>query len=64
MPRPKKDARILNIKLDSSVYDKLNHYCENTGHNKTETVEKALDAYLNSVDIELEANKNKTGESQ
>ena len=48
MPRPKKDAKPLNIKLDASIYKKLEQYCYETGMNKTVTVEKILDQYLSS----------------
>lgn len=50
MPRAKKNARILNIKLDATVYDKLDQYCEKYGCNKTETVEAALGAYLDAAE--------------
>lgn len=46
MPRPKKDAKSLNIKLDSSVHEKLELFCEETGMNKTIAVEKILRQYL------------------
>ena len=48
MPRPKKDAKPLNIKLDASIYKKLEQFCKETGMNKTVTVEKVLDQYLSS----------------
>ena len=46
MPRPKKDAKSLNIKLDSSVHEKLEQFCEETGMNKTIAVEKILSQFL------------------
>lgn len=46
MPRPKKDAKSLNIKLDSSVHETLEQFCEETGMNKTIAVEKILRQYL------------------
>lgn len=46
MPRPKKDAKPLNIKLDAAIHKKLEQYCRETGENKTITVEKVLDQYL------------------
>ena len=48
MPRPKKDAKPLNIKLDAAIHEKLEQYCKETGLNKTITVEKMLDQYLSS----------------
>lgn len=46
MPRPKKDAKPLNIKLDAAIHEKLEQYCRETGENKTITVEKVLGQYL------------------
>ncbi|MCH4040566.1 MAG: hypothetical protein LKG48_04980 [Lachnospiraceae bacterium] len=46
MPRPKKDAKILNIKLARSVSDKLERFCEESGQTKTVAVERFLDKCL------------------
>lgn len=46
MPRQKKDAKILNIKLAISVNDKLERFCEESGQSKTVTVERFLDKCL------------------
>lgn len=48
MPRSRKDARILNIKLASDVYDRLDIFCEETGMTKTKAVEKILNQYFDS----------------
>ena len=42
MPRTKKDARILNIKLSTPIFDSLEHFCEETGMTKTMATEKIL----------------------
>lgn len=47
MAQIKKDAKIINMKLDMSVYAKLNLFCEETGLSKTAATEKILDQYLN-----------------
>lgn len=46
MPRQKKDARILYIKLDRQLYELLEGQAEATGDTKTGLVEKILSAYL------------------
>lgn len=46
MPRQKKDAKILNIKLATSVNDKLECFCEESGQSKTVAVERFLDKCL------------------
>lgn len=42
MPKPRKDWKALNIKIQSSVYDELEKYCEETGLSKTVAVERIL----------------------
>ena len=46
MPRTKKDARILNIKLSSPIYDKLDAFCEESGMSKTVAAEKIFDQFF------------------
>ena len=46
MPRQKKDARILYIKLDRQLYELLEDRAEATGDTKTGLVEKILSEYL------------------
>ena len=47
MPRPKKDARNLNIKLDREIFEKLERFCEESGQSKTVAVERFLNKCLN-----------------
>lgn len=47
MPRPKKDGKVLNIKLSVSVYDKLEEFCDESGQTKTLAVERFLNKCLN-----------------
>ena len=46
MPRTKKDARILNIKLSSPIYDKLDAFCEESGMSKTVAAEKIFQHFF------------------
>lgn len=46
MPRQKKDAKILNIKLATPISDKLERFCEESGQSKTIAVERFLDKCL------------------
>ena len=46
MPRAKKDAKVLNIKLDRGIYDRLDQFCEETGMTKTVALERILNQYL------------------
>lgn len=47
MARPKKDYKILNIKLSAPIHERLNVFCEESGLCKTVAVEKILDRFLN-----------------
>ena len=46
MPRPKKDAKILNVRLDAGIHEKLEQFCDETGMSKTTAVEKVLDRFF------------------
>lgn len=46
MGQPKKDAKIISMKLDRSVYTKLDVFCGETGLSKTAATEKILDQFL------------------
>ena len=56
MPREKKDAKVLNIKLASPVYGRLEQFCEETGVSKTVAAEKIFtqffDAYFDKPEDE------------
>ena len=46
MPRQKKNAKILNIKLAMDVNNQLVQFCEESGMSKTIAVEKILKHYF------------------
>ena len=46
MPRQKKDAKILNIKLDRKIHEQLEQFCEESGMTKTIAAEKILSKYF------------------
>ncbi|KXB68952.1 hypothetical protein [Peptostreptococcus anaerobius] len=46
VPRQKKDAKILNIKLATAINEKLERFCEESGQSKTVAVERFLDRCL------------------
>ena len=46
MSRTKKDAKILNIKLDREIHEQLEQFCDESGMTKTIAVEKILAQYL------------------
>ena len=56
MPRPKKESKVLNIKLSVPVYDKLDEFCAESGQTKTLAVErflnKCLDEYFSKPESE------------
>ena len=60
MPRPKKDSKILNIRLDKEISDKLERFCEESGQSKTVAVERflnrCLDEYFSKPEKERKMN--------
>lgn len=54
MPREKKDGIYLNIRVETSIYKKLQEVCEEAGQLKTTVVERALAAYFEEYDRKQE----------
>lgn len=54
MPRQKKDAKILNIKLAKEINDQLEQFCEESGISKTVATEKILSKYFEEYFSRLE----------
>lgn len=54
MPRQKKDAKILNIKLAREVSNQLEQFCEESGISKTVATEKILSKYFEEYFSRLE----------
>lgn len=52
MPRPKKEGKTLNIKLDAILYEKLEKYCEESRRTKTATIEMVLEEFLKEKKID------------
>ncbi len=46
MSRTKKDAKILNVKLDRKIHERLEEFCEESGMSKTVATEKILSRFL------------------
>ena len=46
MPRTKKDAKYLNMKLDRKIYDQLEQFCDESGMTKTMATEKVLEQFF------------------
>lgn len=46
MPRPKKDAKIISVKLERGIHDRLDSFCTETGMTRTVAIERILNQYL------------------
>ena len=47
MPRAKKDAKVLNVKLATPVYERLEEFCDESGMSKTVAAEKIFTQFFN-----------------
>lgn len=52
MPRQKKDAKILNIKLAREISNQLEQFCEESGISKTVATEKIYRNILRNVSVD------------
>ena len=50
MAKQKKDGKYLNIMLETSIYDRLERYCEELGQTKTLAVERILKEHFDERD--------------
>ena len=50
MGRPKKDNYPVTIRIATTVYERLNAFCERSGQSKTTAFEEALTMYLDSFE--------------
>lgn len=65
MARQKKDGTYLNVRIETTVYDRLEKFSEEAGQSKTVAVERALTAYLDDYEEKqkmLEKYQNKKGQ--
>lgn len=46
MAQIKKNAKVISMKMDKTVSDKLDIFCQETGLSRTVAVEKILDKHL------------------
>ena len=49
MARPKKDAQVVNLNIERSVYESFIEFCDKTGLTKTVVVERALKMYIEAM---------------
>lgn len=50
MPRAKKDATPISIKMDQVTFDRLTTFCEQSGQPKTVAIERAVNMYIDRYD--------------
>ncbi len=48
MPREKKDGKVINIKMESRIYDRLEEFCKESGTTKTVAIERILDQFFDA----------------
>lgn len=50
MPRPKKDYVLFNMRVDRTVMERFNEYCEEVGQTKALAFERIVSAYLDQYE--------------
>lgn len=53
MARPRKDNVPVSFRLERTVFDKLNQFCEDFGQAKTVAMERALGMYIDDYYMKL-----------
>ncbi len=57
MPRPRKEGRYLNVKIENSLYDRFEEYIEEVGQTKTTAIERIIKDFLDRRDMENQKKK-------
>ena len=52
MPRPKKDYVLFNMRVDRTVMNRFNEYCEEMGQTKTLAFERIVSSYIDQYEEE------------
>lgn len=50
MARQKKDGTYLNVRIETTIYERLEEFSEESGQSKTFAVERALMAYMDDYE--------------
>ena len=50
MPRAKKENTPTSFRLSTTVYERLERFCEESGQSKTVAVERAITMYIDDYD--------------
>ena len=54
MARPKKESQQVAIRMEKSIFDRLEQYCSDSGQSKTLAIERAVAACINDYDKKTE----------
>lgn len=46
MAKARKENVPISVRMEKSIYEKLNHFCEDAGQSKTVAVERAVERYI------------------
>ena len=50
MARPKKESQQVAIRMEKSIFDRLEQYCSDSGQSKTLAIERAVAAYIDDYE--------------
>ena len=64
MPRHKKDAHPISLKMDQATYDRLDAFCDCAGQPKTVAIERAVNLYIDKYDEIMRQHEAKDGQEQ
>lgn len=48
MAKPKKESKPCSLRMETSIYEKLEEFCQETGISKTTVLEKGVIAFIES----------------
>ncbi len=54
MARPKKENTPITLRMEQTLYERLNDYCEKSGQSRTLAVERAVKMYIDDYDEKMQ----------
>ena len=53
MVKKKKDSHPFSIRMEASIFERLNQFCEDSGQSKIVSIERSVSMYIDDYDAKM-----------
>ena len=57
MAKKTKESKPFSIRMDKSIFDRLEAFCEKSGQSKTVAIKRAVNMYVDDYDTKIEKDR-------